>query len=95
MIPSMIALPHPGVRPLLGQLYFARLLKSAFTCCTKCVVEALCFSNAVFKRSKLLLKRCCMASICVKRASIADCRCEMRCDHAPTFFEYASDALSD
>lgn len=40
-----------------GQLYFLRLLKSALTCCTKCVVEALCFSSAVFKRSKFLLMR--------------------------------------
>ena len=85
----------PRVRPLLGQLYFARLLKSAFTCCTKCAVEAVCLDKAAFKLSKLLLKRCCVASICVKRASIADCRCEMRCDHSPTFFEYASDARAD
>ena len=51
--------------------------------------------KAAFKFSKPALKRCCVASICDKRASIADCRCEVRCDHAPTFFEYSSDALSD
>jgi len=87
----MIAFPHPRVRPL----YFPRLLKSALTCYTKCVVEALCFSNAAFKLSKLLLKRCCVASICDKRASIADCRCEMSRDHSPTVFEYRADALCD
>ena len=84
----MIALPHPRVRPFLGQLYFPRLLKSAFTCCTKCVVEAFCLSKAA-------LKRCCVASICFKRASIADCRCEMSRDHSPTVFEYRADALCD
>lgn len=91
MTPPVIAFPHPCV----CQFYFARLLKSAFTCCTKFVVEAVCLAKAVFKLSKPVLNRCCVASICDKRASIADCRCEMRCDHAPTFFEYSSDALSD
>lgn len=91
----MIALPQPRVCPFLGQFYFARFFKSAFTCCTKSSVEVFSVFSAVLKRSKPALKRCCVASICVKRASITDCRCEMRCDHAPTFFEYASDALSD
>ena len=78
---------HPRVRALLGQLYFLRFLKSAFTCCTKCVVEAVCLSNAAFKSSKPVLKRRCVASICVKRASIDDCLCEMLRDQSPTFFE--------
>lgn len=70
MIPPVVALAHPFVRECRfpGQFYFLLLLKSALSCCTKCVVEVLCFSNAAFKRSKFLLMRAQSAGLEVTRA---------------------------